>query len=116
MILGTVITLGGLAYTVVYSVNYYAAIGKYESKWWYLGALVAYNACVITVLALRHPCYSFLDVGITALITNLLFVFSTELKNAQTPQVLEIVLRTTLFLAFVALAANLVNCVDDCCR
>lgn len=116
MILGTLITLGGLAYTVVYSVNYYSKIGKYKTKWWYLSALVVYNACVITVLALRHPCYSFLDVGITALITNLLFVFSAEVHNAQTPEVLEIVLRTVLFLAFVALAANLANCVDGCCR
>ena len=116
MILGTVITLGGLAYTVVYSVYYYnTSLAKKEmrrARLWYLAALVVYNAGVITVLATRHPCYSFLDVGICALVANLLFVF----YNDDDTDTLEFVLRSTLFLAFLALLANLANCADGCCR
>jgi hypothetical protein len=112
MILGTVITLGGLAYTVVYSVFYYNSSLQKVGQWPYLLALVLYNAGVITVLALRHPCYSFLDVGICALVVNLLFVF----YRSDNTQILEFVLRNTLFLAFLALLSNLANCLDGCCR
>ena len=112
--IGVIITLGGLAYTVIYSVNLYGSVSVLSNKNYYLLALVAYNACAVATLATRHPCYSFLDVGVTALFVNLLFVFHKT--GDGTLRNLELVLRTTLFLGFTALFANLANCVDGCCK
>lgn len=120
---GAVITLGGLAYTVIYSVNLYSGVSLLSNLYYYLFALFVYNACAVAALATRHPCYSFLDVGVTALVVNLLFVFyKTNVANPKQSlefgefEVLELILRTTLFLAFTTLYANFANCVDGCCK
>ena len=114
MIVGTVITLGGLAYTVVYSVHNYGALVKYGTlKYWYLAALAIYNLGAIAALATQHPCYQFVDVGISAVLINVLFVFFPDpnYENAY-----EVILRTALFLAYLGLFSNAANCANDCCR
>jgi hypothetical protein len=115
---GALITLGGLAYTVLYSVNLYSGVSLLSNLSYYLFALFVYNACAVATLATRHPCYTFLDVGVTALFVNLLFVFyRTRNQNSKEQfEVLELILRTTLFLAFTSLFANFANCVDGCCK
>lgn len=132
MILGTVITLGGLAYTVVYSVYNYSGITEIAGFKFYLLALAAYNACAIAALATAHPCYQFLDVGLSAFLVNLLFVFYANpgvnepkdtdgkpvdpKKSKKQRSDYEQVLRATLFLGFLALFSNIANCADDCCK
>ena len=124
MIVGTVITLGGLAYTVVYSVYNYSGITEIAGAKLYLFALGAYNACAIAALATLHPCYQFLDVGLSAFLVNLLFVFYANpgVNKTESGQVVkkiteyEQVLRATLFLGFLALFSNIANCADDCCK
>lgn len=115
MIIGTAITLGGLAYTVLYSVYNYSGINKlgYASKF-YIAALALYNACAIAALATQHPCYQFIDVGVCAFLVNLLFVFypAKQIKL----ETYAATLKATLFLAFLALFANIANCADGCCK
>ena len=83
-----------------------------------------YNACAIAALATLHPCYQFLDVGLSAFLVNLLFVFyANPGVNKTNPErdvtkitEYEQVLRATLFLGFIALFSNIANCADDCCK
>jgi len=114
MIIGTAITLGGLAYTVLYSVYNYSGIKSLgDASTFYIAALALYNGCAIAALATQHPCYQFIDVGVCAFLVNLLFVFYPANDNVKTYAA---TLKATLFLAFLALFANIANCADGCCK
>jgi hypothetical protein len=112
MILGTVVTLGGLAYSIFYWVYHYGELRQYRSREWYFLALAIYDAAAVAALATHHPCYQFADVGITAFLVNLVFAsFSCE-----NPKDYQFVLRASLALASVALFSNIANCANGCCR
>ena len=114
MIIGTAITLGGLAYTVLYSGYNYSGIERLDHSFLYLAALALYNGCAIAALATQHPCYQFIDVGVCAFLVNVLFVFYPAKENQL--KTYAATLKATLFLAFLALFANIANCADGCCK
>lgn len=106
MFVAVIITLVGLAYTVLYVATAYG-----EVKWTSRNtlAIAAFDAAVVTILARRDPCYSFTSVGTIALYVNVFFVLAriTELKNR------ELAVWCTTWLGLTALAATYINCDND---
>ena len=112
MILGTIVTLGGLAYSVFYWVYHYGQLKSIASKNWYFLALAMYDVGAVAALATHHPCYQFADVGITAFLVNVVFAAFSCSDDTR----YQFVLRSSLALAFVALLSNIANCANGCCR
>lgn len=103
MFAAVIITLVGLAYTVLYVATVYGGI-KWNSR--NTIAISAFDAIVITVLARRDPCYTFSSVGTIALYVNIFFVLArvSGLHNR------DLGVWCTTWLGLTALAATYINC------
>ena len=98
-----IITLTGLAYTVLYVATVYGEV-KWNSR--NTLAIGAFDAVVVTVLAERHPCYSFYSIGTIALYVNAFFV----LARVSGVQNRDLAVWATSWLGLTALASTYINC------
>lgn len=106
MLAAVIITLSGLAYTVLYVATVYGEV-KWNSSNSF--AIALFDAIIITILARRDPCYSFSSTGTIALYVNLFFVLArvSEIHNR------DLGVWCTTWLGLTALGATYLNCDRD---
>jgi len=103
MLVAVIITLSGLAYTVLYVATAYGEV-KWNSR--NTLAIAAFDSAVVVILARRDPCYTFASVGTVALYVNVFFVLAriSGLENR------DLAVWCTTWLGLTALAATYINC------
>lgn len=103
MLVAVVLTLTGLAYTVLYVATAYGEV-KWNSR--NTLAIAAFDAAVVVILARRDPCYTFSSVGTIALYVNSFFVLAriSGIRHR------DLAVWCTTWLGLTALAATWITC------
>ena len=103
MLAAVVVTLSGLAYTVLYVATVYGDVSWTSRN---TLAIAAFDAAVVTILARRDPCYSFSSVGSIAFYVNVFFV----LARVSGVQNRDLAVWCTTWLGLPALAGTYLHC------